>query len=67
MSKHTPYTNEPSAPHTGKLGTEHVNVYHYGEGGCKEGETKHQTDEGHIEWGRDAQKLRVQKKKASLA
>ncbi len=57
MAKHIPYTSEPSYPHKGKFGKMHIEVYHYGESGRKVGQTKHVTDEGHLDWGRDKEKL----------
>jgi hypothetical protein len=50
MGKHTPNTSEPSYPHEGKFGKEHIDVYHFGRGGEKK-ETKHITDPGMIRWG----------------
>lgn len=61
--RHIPYTSEPSKPHRSKVEPrEHVDVYHYGKDAKKEGVTTHITDEGHVEWGKGADKIRRKKK-----
>jgi hypothetical protein len=48
--KHREYTTEPSHPHEGKLCEKHVDLYHFGKGGEKVGETKHITNPNILKW-----------------
>jgi len=60
--KRREYTTEPSHPHEGKLGEKHVDLYHFGKGGEKVGETKHITNPNIIKWGEMKQKADKEKK-----
>lgn len=66
MGKHTPYTSEPSNPHSSKSESrEHVDLHHYGEGGRKDDSltVPHLTDEKWVDYGRQAQEHREDQKK----
>jgi len=65
MGKHHEYTTEPSNPHTGSIGKEHVDLYHYGKGGEEVGRTYHVTDPGTVHWGRVAKEHREKQKSGS--
>lgn len=65
MSKHTPYTSEPSKPHSSKAEpAEHVDIHHFGAGGKKDDSltVPHVTDKGHVEYGRATDEWRKSKK-----
>jgi hypothetical protein len=56
-----PCTSEPTYPHKGDLGKEHVELIHYGPDGKEIGRTTHITAPGLVELGR--RKEEAQKKK----
>lgn len=65
MSKHSPFTSEPSRPHSSQAEPrEHVDIHHYGEDGKKDNSltVPHVTDKDHVEYGRNIDAMRKQKK-----
>lgn len=65
MAKHTPFTSEPSKPHSSKAEPEtHVDMYHYGEGGKEDEDltVRHITGEDTVKYGERTQELRDQQK-----